>query len=229
MIVVAEMTDLDAAEHDYRAALAAERTADLRGARAFAASCQTGDVDGMLHATHFLNDHTFDGWRLAMGRVARLSAVSPEIRAAFLNVWIESKALPRKVGHRPTMARALHVLMPPVAQAQPLHLFRGTSAHERSRRRYGFSWSTHRHIAEGFAEWASRGSGGAVLLKAMAPIGSVHLCREDEGYYDEGEVVVNPYALERVEVVALLAKAGGVEFTPENGNGDGVRVRERKT
>ena len=207
MIVVAEMTDLDAAEHEFREALAADRAADLRGARAFATSCRTGDVDGMLRATDFLNDRTLDGWRLAMGRVGRLSEVSPEIRAAFLNVWIESKALPRKVGHRPTMARALHVLMPPIAQAQPLHLFRGTSAHERSRRRYGFSWSTHRHIAEGFAEWASRSSGGAVLLEAMAPIGSVHLCREDEGYYDEREVVVNPYALEGIKVVKHLPQA----------------------
>ena len=206
MIVVAEMTDLDAAERDFRAALAAERAANLQGASAFAASCRAGDVEAMLRAVHFLNDQTIDGWRLAMRRIARLSAVSPEIRAEFLNIWIESKHFPLKVGHRPTVARALHVLMPPIALAEPLRLFRGASASERSWRRYGFSWSTQRNIAERFAAHASLGPGGAVLLETLAPIGSVHLRREGKGYYDEGEVVVDPYALEDVEVVARLAE-----------------------
>ena len=206
VIVVAEMADFDAAERDFCAALAAEKATDRQGASAFAASCRAGNVSGMLWATGFLNNRTVDGWRLAMARVGRLSAVSPEVRAAFLNIWIESKHMPLKVGHRPTMARALHVLMPPIPQAEPLRLFRGTSASERNRHRYGFSWSTQRNIAERFAAQASLGSGGAVLLETLAPIGSVHLRREDEGYYDEGEVVVNPYALGRVEVVARLAE-----------------------
>ncbi|TXN73446.1 hypothetical protein [Methylobacterium sp. WL6] len=207
MIISDDDTDPAEIERQVRAALAAERVADRQGASAFAASCRVGDVDAMLRAADFLNDRTIDGWRLAMCRVGRLSAVSPEIRAAFLGIWIESKHMPLQVGHRPTMARALHVLMPSIVLAEPLRLFRGTSANERSRRLYGFSWSTQRNIAERFAEQARLGSGGAVLLETLAPIGSVHLRREHEGYYDEGEVVVNPYALERIEVVARFAKA----------------------
>jgi hypothetical protein len=35
-----------------------------------------------------------DGWRLALKRVAKMQSVSPEIRQAFLTVWIEHKHLP---------------------------------------------------------------------------------------------------------------------------------------
>ena len=208
MIVSDDDTDPAVIESQVRAALAAERAADLQGASAFAASCRIGDVDIMLRAADFLNDRTIDGWRLVMRCIARLPAVSPEIRAAFLSIWIESKHMPLAVGHRPTMVRALRILMPAIPLPEPLRLFRGTSASERRRRLYGFSWSTQREIAERFAQQASLGSGGAVLLETLAPIGSVHLRREDEGYYDEGEVVVNPYALGRIEVVARLAEAG---------------------
>ncbi|MFK5595954.1 hypothetical protein ACFZ8E_02945 [Methylobacterium sp. HMF5984] len=192
MIISDDATDPAVIESQVRTALAAERAADLQGASAFAASCRTGDVDAMLRAADFLNDRTIDGWRLAMGRVARLSAVSPEIRAAFVDIWIKSKHIPVKVGRRPTMARALRVLMPPIPLAEPLRLFRGTSDTEHRRHLYGFSWSTRSEIAERFAAQASLGPGGAVLLDTLAPIGSLHLRREDEGYDDEGEVVVNP-------------------------------------
>ena len=43
-----------------------------------------------------------------------------------------------------------------------------------------------------------------MLLETVAEPGTVHLRREDEGYYDESEVVVDPYRLGRVRVLARL-------------------------
>lgn len=200
----------DAWEQRFHATIAAERKADRRGARAFAEACRDGDVDRMSAAVAFLNANTITGWRLAMRQVGRLPAVSPEIRAAFLNVWIEAKHLPLAVGRRPTMARALHVLMPPVPLQEPLRLFRGAGALERQRRLYGFSWTTRREIAEQFADQARQGSTGSVLLETLAQSGSVHLRREDEGYYDENEIVIDPYRLGKVRVVAKFPPIHGM-------------------
>jgi hypothetical protein len=203
-MILSDLADPIAIEREVRAALAAERKADRLGARAFADACRDGEVDLMLRAVDFLHENTVDEWRHAMRQVGRLPAVRPEIRAAFLDVWMEAKHLPLEVGHRPTMAKALRVLMPPVALTEPLRLYRGTTASERQRRLYGFSWTTHREIAERFADQARQGSGGAVLLETVAEPGTVHLRREDEGYYDESEVVVDPYRLGKVRVLARL-------------------------
>lgn len=190
------------ADFDWRAALAEQQRTARRGAQAFARACRDGDAEAALIAADFLDDFTVDGWRLAMLQVGRLSSVNAEIQAAFLRIWVESKHMPLAVAHRPTMAKALHVLMPPIPLAEPLTLFRGTSALERSRRLYGFSWTTRREIAERFAEQARLSEAGAVLLETRAEPGAVHLRREDEDYYDEAEVVVDPYRLGRVRVVA---------------------------
>jgi hypothetical protein len=46
---------------------------------------------GILYrAVDMLNERV-DAWRRAMGKVATLSRVSPEVQDAFLEVWIESK------------------------------------------------------------------------------------------------------------------------------------------
>ena len=201
---ISNAPDAAAMEREFHAAIASERRADRQGAKAFAQACREGDVDRLLQAADFLNDSTIDGWRLAMMRVGRLSGVSAEIRAAFLGIWIEAKHLPLEVGHRPTMARALHVLMPPVVRSVPLRLYRGTAARERKRWLYGFSWTTHRGIAQRFAEQAQVAEDGSVVLETIAPPDAVHLQREEEGYYDEGEVVVDPYKLDAVRVVERL-------------------------
>src|SRR5712671_242405 len=96
---------------DHRDAIARERRKDLVGARAFVTACAANDVPGLLTAANFLNAETVDGWRLAMMGVMRLPAVTDEIRAAFLNVWIEAKTLPASIGNRPVLARALRVLL----------------------------------------------------------------------------------------------------------------------
>jgi len=113
--------------------------------------------------------------------------------------------LPLRVGHRPTMAAALRVLMPSSYSGPPLMLYRGTIIGERRRRIYGFSWTTDIATAQSFAKhWsqsapddASRG----LILKTLAPPEAVMLIRQPEDYYDEGEVVVDPFRLSKINVV----------------------------
>jgi hypothetical protein len=64
---------------------------------------------------------------------------------------------------------------------------------------YGFSWTTDITVARKFAEhWASPElSSSGVLLQTEVPPAAVLLTREPEDYYDEGEVVVDPYRLGR--------------------------------
>lgn len=190
---------------DFETALAQERRDDLAVARAFSAACASGDVADFMEAVDYLNSRTVDGWRYAMLRVARLQAVSPEIRAAFLGVWIESKMLPLKVGDRRALAQALRVLMPSSYSGPALKLYRGAGARERRCRLYGFSWTTNLEIArDKFAAERRVRTGGSVVLETTAPSEAILLVREDENYYDEGEVVVDPFKLSRVRVVERL-------------------------
>jgi hypothetical protein len=123
--------------------------------------------------------------------------------------------LPLRVGHRPTMAAALRVLMPGGHSCPPAMLYRGANTHERRRRLYGFSWTTNIAVARTFAEhWSQpvppfpsanplppmRG----VILRTVAPPEAILLIRQPEEYYDEGEVVVDPFRLGKVEVVEHL-------------------------
>jgi hypothetical protein len=105
----------------------------------------------------------------------------------------------RSVGHRPTMAAALRMLLRGVRVRSPLMLYRGTNNHERRRRLYGFSWTTDIATARTFAaHWsqpisANLGEGfQGVVLQTCAPPDAILLIRRPEEYYDEGEVVVDP-------------------------------------
>ena len=94
--------------------------------------------------------------------------------------------------------------MPLDTVKEPITLYRGTGRLERKRRMYGFSWSSRLSVARDFAEhWAKTGEGG-VVLTTVAPPAAILLIREDEDYYDEGEVVVDPFALGHVEVLEKL-------------------------
>jgi hypothetical protein len=107
-----------------------------------------------------------------MVKVAALSRVSQEVQNAFLAVWIESKMLPRSVGDRPVLARALRVLFPGYS-GPPLMLYRGTRASERRRRLYGFSWTTEAVVARKFAEqWETPLPGGAPRRRDPADLGA---------------------------------------------------------
>lgn len=192
-----KVTDADHA-FDFEDAYRRERRDDARAARVFERVCRESAVDDLMPAVELL-DLTIDGWRLAMRRVCRLSGIpQPEFRHAFLNIWIQRKTLPRKVGHRPTLAAALRVLMPRNYNGAPLRLYRGAMASERQRRLYGFSWTTDRATAETFAEdWRARKQ-DAVVLETLAPAEAIFVLRQDEDFYDEREAVVDPFRLGKV-------------------------------
>ena len=59
-----------------------------------------------------------------------------------------------------------------------------------------------REAARGFAEH-HRPYGG-VVLQTLVPPDAALLVHEDEGYYDEGEIVVDPFRLAGVTVVERL-------------------------
>jgi hypothetical protein len=201
---------------EFVAELARERRHAVLVGREFTEACRTGNVRDFYRCVDRLGNETVDGWRLAMKGVGRLPSVSPRIRRAFLPVWIEHKGLPRSVGHRPTMAAALRVLMAGSYQGPALTLFRGTIESESRRRLIGFSWSIDQQTATTFAQQhasvneALKGNPmfdlarrRAVILSTIAPPESILLRREREGYFDEDEVVVDPYRLGRVSIVRL--------------------------
>ena len=192
-------------EDDFREALSRERRDARAAAGAFAEACALGDVELLLNAVDRLNN-TIGSWRVALAKVATLTCVSADIGAAFLNVWIESKTLPLKVGNRRIVANALRVLLPACADARPTLLFRGAGARERRHRRYGFSWTTQPEIARNFAE--QRRPFGAVILETTAPSEAILLVREEEGYFDEGEVLVDPFRLGLIRCIERLLPAG---------------------
>jgi hypothetical protein len=82
----------------------------------------------------------------------------------------------------------------------------GSSWRERTRRTYGFSWTQRRNIAESFADhWRQDADGGGgVILETVAPPEAILLVRKDEDYYDEAEVVVDPFRLRAVSVAERL-------------------------
>jgi hypothetical protein len=188
-----------------------ERRQAEQAANVFARVCREGEADNLYNAHLLLNDSPIDAWRLAMAKVAKLPSVSPEIQCAFLNIWIESKMLPLRVGHRPIMAAALRVLMPGGHLDSPLTLYRGANISERRLRIYGFSWTTDIAMARTFAEhWSQDGLSAefqGVVLQTEAPPEAVLLIRQPEDYYDEGEVVVDPFRLGNIEVVERIAEA----------------------
>jgi hypothetical protein len=175
------------------------------GAEMFARACEQNDLAALYEAVDFLDRNTVDGWRCALAKVAKLSGVSAEIRSAFLPVWIEHKMLPLRVGDRRIVANALRVLLPASTARGPMRLFRGTSGDERLRRRYGFSWSSQLDVARAFAEHWVTADRQSVVLETVAPGESILLVREQEGYYDEGEVIIDPFMLSRVDVVERLS------------------------
>jgi hypothetical protein len=122
----------------------------MRAAAAFARVCRDGPADHVYNASVLVGE--CDAWRLAMAKIAKLSRVSPEVRDAFVPIWVEHKRLPLFVGDRPTLAAALRLLMPGGYSGPPLILYRGTTIGERRRHIYSFSWTTEIATARSFAE-----------------------------------------------------------------------------
>jgi hypothetical protein len=171
-------------------------------AEMFERACTSGNEDAFYQAVDQLND-SVHGWSLAIAKAAALPKVSPEIQAAFLRVWTESKLLTLRVGTRRQLSEALRVLLPRSICAGPVRLFRGAPASERHRRNYGFSWSEERKAAEEFAEERRVFDSGSVLFETLAPPEAVlHVREHIEEYYAEREYIVDPYRLTRVRVIA---------------------------
>ena len=197
-----------------QAELREEHRQGMQAADIFARICREGRADQLYNAHLFLNESGGDAWRLAMQRLAKFDRVSPEIQNAFVSIWIESKTLSRRVGNRPAFAKALRVLMPGASVTSPMTLYRGTDYYERRCRRYGFSWTTDLEWARKFAKpWAqpvpplpgmTGPAYGSVVLQTEAPPEAILLVRPPEGFYDECEVVVDPFALNAVKVVEHL-------------------------
>ena len=194
---------------EWRGRLVEEERQARQAAAVFARVCRDGDAGQLYDAHLLLNECNSDAWRFAMAEVAKLPHVSPEVQAAFVPIWVESKMLPLRVGHRATMAAALRVLMPGGCSG-PMILYRGANSREQRCRTYGFSWTTTIATARSFAEhWshpmpASSATFQGVVLQTLAPAEAVLLTRQPGEYYDEGEVVVDPYRLGTVAVVERL-------------------------
>jgi hypothetical protein len=191
--------------HEWRVRLLDQAREARRASDVFTRVCREGDGEHLYNAHLLLNECDHTAWRLAMAKAAKLPPVSPDIQDAFLSIWIENKMLPLRVGHRPTMAAALRVLMPRNYSGPPLVLYRGTHIGERRRHLYGFSWTTDIATARGFAEhWSQPGIAfQGVVLRTLAPPEAVLLVRRPEDHFDESEVVVDPFRLGKVDVLSV--------------------------
>lgn len=169
-------------------------------ALAFEAACKSGDVEQFKIAVDRVS--ASGAWAPALRKLNKLRAVSPRIQRVFLQVWITSNVLPLRVGSRLVLARALRLLLPGKYRGRPMTLYRGAGGMERTKRRYGFSWTTDHTIARTFAErWRDP---NGVVFETLAPPDAILLIRKPEDHYDEGEVVVDPFRLKRVRIVEKL-------------------------
>jgi hypothetical protein len=190
-----------------QAYLREERRLKLEAAKVFARVCEEGDADQLYNA-HELVENA-NAWPLAMRKVAQLGKVSQDIQEAFVAVWVEHKHLSLAVGDRRVCAAALRILMPG-GHKKPMLLYRGD--HARRRRIHGFfSWTTDINMARNFARRNTippLGEGGVLaqgfdgaVLRTMAPASAILLVIKREDYYDEDEVVVDPYKLSKIEMI----------------------------
>jgi hypothetical protein len=184
-----------------------ERRRAKEAAKQFVRACSDGDPNRLYDAAGLL-DENVEAWRLAMSGVAKLPRVSDEIQAAFVLIWVEHKMLSLTVGDNPVLARALRLLLPGGYSGPPLTVYRGTTNDERRRRLYGFSWTTDAAVARRFAEHRAKAEPGAyvegLVLQTIAEADAILLVRQPEDYYDEAEVVVDPYRLSKIKVIERL-------------------------
>lgn len=179
----------------------AERRVERAAAKAFAEACAAGDPEA-LHCAASAFEGLENGWRLAFREVAKLPVVAPAAQDRFLHLWLSTKELPRRVGDPKTLAAGLRMLFPRSVVTEPMLLYRGAEQSE-LRRRKGFSWTVRIEMAREFAQRFHDWEMGGVVLETVAPPEAILLVRRspDPEYYDEGEVIVDPFLLGRVRVV----------------------------
>ena len=201
-------------EAEFHESLRQERRQSLAAGRAFAEACRRSDLQAFHETVNFINEATCDGWRHAMRWAARLDQrVDEAISEAFLKAWIENKSIADNFESSSMLIPALRNLLPAYT-GLGLRLYRGGSAREVRRRRYGLSWSTHIHVAEKFAADGRQCSeGGSCVVETDAPctaiIGSTELAGD---YYNEGEYLVDRRLLGSIRVTRRFSQIGGDEF-----------------
>lgn len=179
----------------------AERRAERAAAKAFAEACAAGDTEA-LHCAASAFEGFEDGWRLAFREVAKLPVAAPAAQDRFLHLWLSTKELPHRVGDPKTLVAGLRKLFPRPVVTEAMLLYRGAEQSE-LRRRKGFSWTVRIEKAREFAERFHNWEKGGVVLETVAPPEAILLVRgnPDTEYYDEGEVIVDPFLLGAVTVV----------------------------
>jgi hypothetical protein len=167
-----EIPDGDFNMQEYRAW---ERRAARQTASYFHRAVEAGDVDQFIAAAELLRDDetpSDDAWRLAMKRIGKLSHASPEIRSAFVSVWVETKMLALTVGNRRVLADALRVLMPGDYNGPPLRLYRGALARERRGPAFGFSWTRDFNTAKRFTDHNAASLGPSAFQRVTSHRGA---------------------------------------------------------
>jgi hypothetical protein len=189
---------------DFRERIREERRTDRAAAIAFVRACKVGDAEMLYRAAQMLDETTITGWTIAMRKIAReVSVVSPDVQAAFLDVWIQRKMLPLTVGDHRALCSAARVLMP-LYVGPSVRLFRGASSSERRHRRYGISWTSDIEVAERFAQERRSWDEGSVLVETLAtPAAIICAIGEASGHlYEENEYAVDRRYLQNVKLVA---------------------------
>jgi hypothetical protein len=153
-------------------------------------------------------DYAYDGWKRVFQRLARLERIKPDMRDAWLTIYIHSGEHIRcEVGDDLLLIRALRVLLPPY-RGRAVTLYRGGSFYNRCRRTYGLSWTRECEVAEGFAngDWR-RCVGGSVLLQTLAPPDAI-ICAPHRlnNRYGEDEYLVDRRRLGLVTVLRRFAQ-----------------------
>ncbi|MGW1423852.1 hypothetical protein ACWAT4_27440 [Bradyrhizobium manausense] len=186
--------------------MATDRHEELAAAAAFVDVCNGGDPHDLLAAGQKVSQCASPtAWRTTIRKVAReVSSVSPDMRLAFLGVWIGHKNMPNLVRDNVTMYAAARVLLPPY-HGPAVRLYRGT-AHRRRRRRVGVtSWTANMEIAEIFARQHAESGRDGVVFETMADPKAI-LCSVPDagGAPDESEFIVELRYLAEVSIVRRL-------------------------
>jgi hypothetical protein len=118
----------------------------------FVRALQTGDRKALRDSIEDIDERILDGWKQVFRRIARIKKVDPDIRDAFLGIWISlGDHLRQEVGDDCLLAQGLRLLLPPYDGEQQV-LYRGEGAANHQSRTYGLAWTAKRAVAEDYAE-----------------------------------------------------------------------------
>jgi hypothetical protein len=153
-------------------------------------------------------DHLYFGWRRVFQRLARLHRIKPDMRDAWLTIYVHyGDHIRLEVGKDLLLIRALRVLLPPY-RGRAVTLYRGETFWNRCQRTYGVSWTNERDVAEGFANgYIPVSKGGSVLLQTRAlPAAIICAPHRLNNRYGENEYLVDRPRLGRVTVLRRFSQ-----------------------